>query len=294
MSPERYAAVESSSGVRIIKQGDVYWRRVRPFFYRPLFPFCRYDRMSVGRSFRKLAACQYGVWEGQSSNSFLNFIVYDDIRSYDAEKLHRGPAKHLSFAIEHCVKVRRVFDERNFCLQGYEVYLSFYDRTKYRFAKNRTDREGFEQWAKTLFRFPELVVLGAFSGPTLLGFGVACAVEGTVIIKSGVHSNLGLELHSSDLLLHHWRITARNDTTVAMIYDSGMTTPGIDEFKRRRGAVVKALPAHLHANPFLLNAIRHFDKVHYDHLFGFETSGTPRFMVDKQNAGKSISAGSSS
>ena len=223
---------------------------MRPFFYRPLFPFCKYDRFSVDHSFQKLAAYQHAVLEGQSSNSYLNLIVYDNIRSYDGEKLHRGPAKNISLAIERGVKVKRLFDERAFCSQGYEVYLSFYRRTRYGFAKNRIDREGFEQWTKTLFRFPELVVLGALSGASLLGFGVACAVEGTVIIKSGVHSNVGLELHTPDLMLHHWRLAARNDSTVSTIYDSAMTTPGIDEFKRRRGAVVKALPAHLRGVEF--------------------------------------------
>ena len=97
-------------------------------------------------------------------------------------------------------------------------------------------------------------MLGVFLGPVLVGFGVSCAVEGTVIIKSGVHSNAGLDLHSSDLLLHHWRLAARKDNNVTLIYDSAVTTPGIDEFKRRRGAVVKALPAHLRANPFVLRS----------------------------------------
>src|SRR3954466_10822596 len=98
MSPESYAAAEAASGVRIIKRGDIYWRRVRPFFYRPLFPFCGYDRRSVERSFPKLAAYQHAVLEGQSSNSYLNLIFYDDIRSYDGEKLHRGPVKNISCA----------------------------------------------------------------------------------------------------------------------------------------------------------------------------------------------------
>ena len=275
MSPERYAALELSSGVRIIKQGDVYWRRVRPFFYRPLFPFCKYDSVSINRSFRKFAACQYAVWEGQPSNSFLNLLIYNDVRSYDAEKLRRGPAKNLAFAIEHGLQVRRLFDDRDFCVQGYRAYLSFYNRTKYRFANHRTDRQGFEHWTKTLFRFPELVVLGAFLGPSLVGFGIACAVEGTVIMKTAVHSDLGLELRSPDLLLHLWRLAARNDSNAKMIYDSAMTTPGIDEFKRRRGAVVTALPAHLRASPLLLKTIRRLDKTRYDRLLGSEKIRTP-------------------
>jgi len=68
-----------------------------------------------------------------------------------------------------------------------------------------------------------------------------------------------------------------DDSTVATIYDSAMTTPGIDEFKRRRGAVVKALPAHLRASSVLLNAIRYIDKTDYDRLLGFESFGIARF-----------------
>ena len=192
------------------------------FSIGPYFHFGNTIDSVLTDSFHKLAAYQHAVLEDQSSNSYLNLIVYDNIRSYDGEKLHRGPVKNISLAIERGVKVKRLFDERAFCSQGYEVYLSFYRRTRYGFAKNRIDREGFEQWTKTLFLFPELVVLGALSGRDSSAFGVACAVEGTVIIKSGVHSNVGLELHTPDLMLHHWRLAARNDSTVSTIYDSAV------------------------------------------------------------------------
>ena len=59
MSVERFAALEGAAGLKISKQSDIYWREVRPFFYRPLAPFCKYDPQKTKRQFRLLAAFQH-------------------------------------------------------------------------------------------------------------------------------------------------------------------------------------------------------------------------------------------
>ena len=39
MSADEFAAVELALGGKVVKSGDVWWRQVRPFFYRPLLPY---------------------------------------------------------------------------------------------------------------------------------------------------------------------------------------------------------------------------------------------------------------
>jgi hypothetical protein len=269
MSVERFAALEGAAGLKISKQSDIYWREVRPFFYRPLAPFCKYDPQKTKRQFRLLAAFQHAVTEGQPSNSYLNFIVFDDLRNYDPGKLHRNAQRNLKAAKKNNLTAARISEEKEFVERGYELYLSFYKRAKYKFATHRTRKEGFAEWAHSLFQFPDMIVLGAYQGDELLGFEMSCRVQDTVVLKTMVHSDKGLELRAPDLILHQWRVAAREDPGIAMIYDSGLSTRGIDEYKLRRGAKVVAEPAYLHANPVLLGVVKKFGRDNYKRLVGF-------------------------
>jgi hypothetical protein len=268
MSIDRYAALESAAGLKVTKQGDVFWQQVRPFFYRPLAPYCGYDQAATARQFGKLAAFQHGVLNGQPSNSYLNFIVFDDLRNYDPGKLHRNAQRNLRAAQKNGLVAARLADEKQFVEQGYELYLSFYRRAKYEFATQRTRKEGFAQWARALFQFPDMPILGAFQGDKLLGFEMSCRIGDTVIRKTMVHSDKGLELRAPDLLLHHCRVAAREDPSITLVYDSGLSTHGIDEYKLRRGAHVTAIPAYLHVNPILLGLIKKFGSTSYQRLGG--------------------------
>ena len=276
MSIDRYAALESAAGLKIIKQGDVFWREVRPFFYRPLAPFCAYDEASTTRQFRKFAAFQHGVLDGQPSNSYLNSIVFDDLRNYDPGKLHRNAQRNLKAAQKNGLVAARLTDEKQFVEQGYELYLSFYRRAKYEFATDRTRKEGFAKWARALFQFPDMPIIGAFQGDQLLGFEMSCRIGDTVIRKTMVHSDKGLELRTPDLLLHYCRVAAREDRGIVLLYDSGLSTAGIDEFKLRRGARVTAVPAYLHANPLLLALVKKFAQGNYQRLVGYSPSEIPQ------------------
>jgi len=51
-----------------------------------------------------------------------------------------------------------------FSAKAYDVYLSFYRRTKYSFDTSRATKDGFAQWTRALFEFQDLVIVGAFSG----------------------------------------------------------------------------------------------------------------------------------
>ena len=37
MSMAEYAALEARFGTKVVEQDGLYWRQVKPFFYRPLF-----------------------------------------------------------------------------------------------------------------------------------------------------------------------------------------------------------------------------------------------------------------
>ena len=120
------------------------------------------------------------VEDGQANNSFLNPIVFDELRDYDITKLRYSVQKHIKKALKNDVTVSRIIDEREFCEVAYPCYVSFYERTKYAFDPGRRHKEGFSRWARAVFQFPETLVFGAFAGPELVSFKIACLVGRSV------------------------------------------------------------------------------------------------------------------
>ncbi|HEY7292603.1 MAG TPA: hypothetical protein VH583_22390 [Vicinamibacterales bacterium] len=270
MNTDRYAAFEQATGGKLVKAGDMWWRQVRPLFYRPLLPFKKHDLKETMRGVHRIGAFQHGVLDGQSSNSYLNPIVFDELGTYDMKNLRKNVRSQVKKALQSDISVRRIIDEGELAEKGHSVYLSFLERTKYSFDSNRRQKEGFARWVHTILQFPEAVVLGSFAGEEMLSFEISCLVEGAVILKTIVNSDRALKLYVPDLLLHHTRISARQQSEIELIYDSMLThSAGINEFKILRGGKVVALPAFLHLNAATVWLIKRSSKSAYDKLRGF-------------------------
>jgi hypothetical protein len=269
MTIDRYAALEWATGVKVVKIGDLWWQQVRPFFYRPLLPFKKYDLQRTTDGFSRIATFQHAVEGGQSRNSYLNPLVFEEPRAYDMKKLPYNVQKHIKKALKNNVTVSRIVDEKEFSESAYPCYLSFYERTKYAFAASRRHKNGFSRWSHALFQFPETVVLGAFAGRDLLSFEIGCLVEDTFILRTLVNSDKALKLGASDLLLHSYRISVREQPNIRTIYEGMLgQRSGISEFYLVRGARALALPAFLHMHPALLWLIRRTNKNTYERLIG--------------------------
>jgi len=50
MSEERYAAFEHATAMTVVKCGSAWWTQVRPYLYRPLLPFKKYDSKRSNRN----------------------------------------------------------------------------------------------------------------------------------------------------------------------------------------------------------------------------------------------------
>ncbi|MCU1307538.1 MAG: hypothetical protein JWN45_2233 [Acidobacteriaceae bacterium] len=292
MTVDRYAQFAKTMGSKVVKQNDVWWKRGHLFCYKPLLPFKKYDIGKVGEAFSKFDVCQYGVHPGQAHNSYLNFIVFEDLCQYEIRKMRKSSQRNLKTAMNKDVVVRRLVDEKEFCAKAYNVYLSFYQRSKYGFRADRTQKSGFVRWSSALFQFPELVVLGAFSGQKLVSFEIGCLLDNTIVLNTSVHSDIGLRLRAPDLLLHYWRLSARESGRIRAIYDGALADrPGVNEFKIHRGGRAVALPAFLQINPVLLWLIRKMSASLYKRLRGLgpdEIASTRRSQNANNDCGKSL------
>jgi hypothetical protein len=268
MGVPRYADFQRAIGLKLTHQGDIWWQQVRPFFYRPLLPFKTYDLKSLDRS-HKLGIFQHAVLNGQRANSYLNPVVFDDLANYELRNIGENGRRNLKRALNKKVRISPISKEREFAEKAYPVYLSFYDRTRYSFDTSRRDKSQFARWTRTIFQFPELLILGAFVDEELVGFEITCLVENVLIIDIVVHSDESLRCGAPDLLLHHQRSIVADCSDIHIIYDSMLAqNRGINEFKLRRGARVLALPALLHLHPFILQSLKMVKQNIYGRLYG--------------------------
>lgn len=273
MSIERYAAFEQSLGAKVLRTGDIWWIQIRPFFYRPLLPFMRYDSEQVKGLVGNRGVFQHAVMESQPHNSYLNPIIFDDLRSYDHRLLRKNVRGSLRKAMASGATVRRIIDEAEFCEKAYPTYLSFYERTKYSYAEGRRERTEFSRWAHALFQFRDSVILGVFAEGELVAFALTFLVDKTLIIKMVVTSDTALKFEASDLLLHHCRTSAVGRTDIDLIsYGMLCSNTSLNRYKTRRGARVLALPSLTHINPILLWSIKKTSRKVYSKLYGLDAN----------------------
>lgn len=270
MNIDTYAALERANGTKVIKIGEHWWVQVRPFFYRSLLPTDEYDIEHVSR-LKRLGVFQHAVRDGQASNSYLNAIVFADPGSYSLNSVRHSLRASIKRSMKNGLTVSSIIDETEFCEKAYPVYASFYKRTGYRFGESRAKEKNFHSWAHRIFQFPEVVVLGAFTGSDLVAIQISCLVEKMLVIKSLITSDLALKLGAPELLLHCSRMSAAGQSRIQQIY-CGMLTQisSLNSYKSERGARVLCLPAFLHIPRLLLWTIKKTSPTTYSRLCGLK------------------------
>ena len=269
MSVEKYAALELGCGARLTRTGTRWWRRVRPCFYRPLLPF---EELSPAQAIlpacARLGGAQHLVPFGAPSNSHMKFVLFEQPQAYGLAALK----KELRYQIRRAQKTfvtRPLLSAEELAARGHAVYLSFYERTQYGFRADRVRAAEFGLWAELLFRFPEVLVLGAFENGELVGVGVSYLVSGVVFFATMFTKTEALANHVSDLILHDIRERAACLPEVRFVF-AGMAggEPGVEAFYALRGANVVARPALLTGNSLALFFVRACLKQRYVRLLG--------------------------
>jgi hypothetical protein len=267
MSIDEYAALETAMGAKLVKTGNMWWREVRPFFYRPLLPYraLHADKRQYP-ALSRVGGVQHLVPEGAHANSGIDLLLFESPRTYSLGGLKEGSRYHIRRAMR-TFSVRPIVHLEEFISKGHGVYVSFYERTRYSYKKERTDPQRFAAWARELFRFPKVRILGAFQGEELASVSVSYVVEGVLFTATFFSSSSALGEYVSDLMLHTIRENAAACEGVTLIFAStaGMER-GLDDFYLRRGAKLVNRPALLKMNPLLLFLIKRFKKDDYAKL----------------------------
>ena len=256
----------------------VFWRSVRPLFYRPILPYQEYPPGSVnGPAMAAVGGFQHTVSPGARTNSFLNFLMFEDPKSYSVGDLQGNERREIKHAAE-TFTVSLVTDVEEFKTQAYSVYRSFYERTKYEYKSERRYEDNFSKWADLLFQHPKIIVLGAYNQDRELGaIGVWHLVQDTLIYSMFFCETESLKKHVPGLMLHAMRESAAGCPTIKQIYIGNIknsAAAGVDKFYLARGCKLVRKPAWLQLNPLTTFGLKRFAPGQYGRLVG-EIEGRP-------------------
>jgi hypothetical protein len=252
MSADEYAALERLCGAKLHLAGNVWWRRVRPFFYRPLLPLVEIGqtRPPVPKA-SWLGAVQYPVPAGRAGNSHLHYLVSEPAGSYSLTRLGKKDARSVRVAQKH-FSVRRIELRGDLVRQAHATYLEFYGRTRYAYKSERQQFSKFEEWAGVLNGFPKLWVLGAFAGDRLRALSVSCRVDETVLYSTFFAANDALKQGVSDIMLHSVRVASATSGAGRVYATMFRGECGYDKFYLHRGFQIVSKPAMLRIHPLLV------------------------------------------
>jgi hypothetical protein len=275
MTIDEYAAFQRATGAKVIKVDGTWWTEARPFFFRPLFPFSE-----VPPEYKKypLQSAVGGVLHlvpaEAASNSQMSLFVYDNLKQYSLEQFGAKQRWVIKKSMEN-FEARRVTDFDRFVEEASQIYESFYDRTKYFYRKERTQKELFAAWARPYFENPKVVIMGAYRDDRLCAIDISYQVEEVIIDDVFFSDSESQPLRVTDFLVHVLREAA--SCTDARILFRGFPTgkETLDGSKVRRGCKVLQLPAYCRINPVALYVGRRFLNESYQKLVAMTTFGAP-------------------
>ncbi len=273
---ENYAASELSVGQKVVSIQGLWWRQVRPCFFRPLLPFREYAPESVrapASSF--LGGIQHLVPAACRANSTMSFLMFEDSDRYVLEHLDYNRKRQVRLAGRRFV-VRPLASPDELADNGHSAYLSFYKRTGYSVLPQRRTAAGFRAWAQSVFAFQPVLAFGAYEHNELAAVCIARAVEDTMFYATFFARSDALKHHISDLMLHTVRQAAARTSGIRQVFcgmhERGQGTEG---FYLLRGATRVTRPAWLRINPAASCLLRYFLPSSYLKMRGESLFGMP-------------------
>jgi len=246
---EEFAREQESAGDRVHFSNGVWWRDLRFGFCQPCFCFREVDHRQARPYFGRCAAgFMHVAAPGSPTNGTYRVIVREDMKQYSLQQLERRKRGVVRAAITR-VEVRPVTDINDLTGDGYEVYISWRERTGW--GSNKSQRAVYEKWITSAFRRSKRLVLGAYCDDKLVGFMLPAAVRNVAFISYIASHSDALWAYPNDALYHAFLCIARQTPGIEVANMGTISTKAsLDRFKLCYGTV-KELPCYAWINPAL-------------------------------------------
>jgi hypothetical protein len=251
ISIDDYAKFELSNNEAVFKHNNIWWRKIRIGFYRPILPFYSYDKSSISIPWMfYIGGFQFSVTNIDDSDSYVNYFIFDDLKNYDIKNLKYNIRRQIHIG-EKNLKVNMVKDIDDFVRQGYHIYKSFQAKTNYMWKKERLDVNNFRQWAEKIYSH-NILVLGAYLEEILIAINIIAHVQDFIFLMSSFADSTYSKYYPYDLLLHEIRkIAQKRDNVKFIFYGNYASKDGVNQSKILRGAKLISLPSYYYINPFI-------------------------------------------
>jgi hypothetical protein len=194
------------------------------------------------------------------ANSRLNMLIFQNVEAYSLTDLGRGRRRQIMSAAK-VFAIREITDVNEFKEKAYPIYVSFYQRTEYKYKRDRLNQLSFSRWAESLFQYGKFLILGAYRNEKLEATWTCQLVEDTVISMTAFSTSESQRLNVNSLLIHSVREASASSGQAKQIF-VGMykygAAHGVDDFYLERGCSLVQMPARLRINPLAAAALRVF------------------------------------
>jgi hypothetical protein len=268
MTIDEYAIFQRANGTKVVKINGVWWVEIRPFFFRPLLPYAAIYPNSKQYPLKSLiGGFQHVVPSGVAANSHLNFFFFDELQGYSFNKLSDKRKNAIRKGLKN-FSVKQIDDVAEFINDAYDIYVAFYNRTKYSYQKKRLNRIFFSSWAETLFDNPKILIIGAYHDNKLSAVNISYLVEEVIFYATFFSSTQSLQLQVTDFMIHIIREAAASSNAKYIFMGMPSGKRSLDKSKTMRGCKLFKMPAYYKINPIALFVARVFMKNSYNKLIG--------------------------
>lgn len=248
LTEDELAAFVRDTETRVVRVRDHWWFEPKPFFFRPLLPLV--EIRPAASHYPALAwfgGLQHCVPDDAPANSRKSYFVFDQPQKYDVAALSHGQANKIRKGLK-LFQWRRITDLDHFIAQAYSVYVSFADRTRYQFRKERKHPRGFASWARALFAHPKVVINGAYHDNRLSAVSIYYLVDGVFVNGTYFSDTQSQALQVHDFVLHNLRTDAATTDAGCVFMGAVTHVEGIDRAKQIRGCQLITRRTHLQLN----------------------------------------------
>ena len=242
---DAYAGLQARFGAKIVRHKGRHWRRVRPFFYRPLLPVEAIGETGPWSPVPWPCGFQHVVPAGAPANSTMNFVMLESPQDYSLGGLNHKRRQLIKRAAQQ-FEVRPIVDPLEMKARGHGVYLSFYERTKYPYRSDRREKAVFDAWVDAIFHTPGTILMGGYGQDGLAAISMSYWVNSTLIYSTLLCGTAAMHRNLGELMFHEIRQLAARHPGIREIfvrpYQGGSS---MDQYYLLRGCTLARQPARL-------------------------------------------------
>lgn len=256
MSLAEYAELQTQLGEKVVSRYGHYWRRVRPFFYRPLLPVETFNNHWTHAPGDWSAGFQYAVSDNALANSTMNFIMVENSGEYSLQKVSHNRRRLIKQAA-NVFQVRPIRNLQELKDRGYRAYHDFHNRTGYSYRSDRKNKILFDEWAETLFQHPKAILLGGYTAEGLVAVSCSYWINKILVYATLFSTTESLKKNVGELMFHELRKIVVTHSAIKGIYVRPYQGGNrMDQYYLMRGCKLVRQPAHLKLPPLMSMFIR--------------------------------------